>query len=272
VVERMDKEFPDNQYTVAANFWEVDYYRDLGDFKKAEALLSAMNTRFGRKKDVKKDILYESAFIAFKRGQEQQALAQVSELLKLEPEGDIAARAAYLQGDIFSEIGDYAAAVNSYQACLKNLPGYELENACRGRLGDCNYSLYSKNHDDKYLDNAIAEYNVLSGRRNLSSSIRQQTLFKLGKCYEGKKDDEKAMEYYKELIFNYKTDSASGVYTRPVWLVKAAYAAIDIYMAQDTPEAAAAAVNVYNVLNGLNLNIGDDYRKIIEKIRRKFKL
>ncbi len=272
IVDSMDRMFPDNQYTVAADFWEVDYYRDMGDLNKTEVLLEDMSRRFSGNEDVIRKVLYDRAYIAFKRDDATRAGTLLEELFKKELDAASSARACFLQGELLSDRGDYAAAIKSYLSCLKNLPGYEMETACYGRLGDCYYSIYTRNKDDAGLDKAIEQYNILVGRKKLDDAIRQQTLFKLGKCYEQKKEDAKALEYYKELIFNYKVSSTSGGYTRPVWLVKAAYAAIDIYLAQDTPEAAAAAIHVYEVLQGLNLNIGEDYRKMIDRIKRKFKL
>ncbi|MDD3119494.1 MAG: tetratricopeptide repeat protein, partial [Victivallales bacterium] len=222
--------------------------------------------------EVRHQILYDRADIAFRAGNVPQATALLDQLLKKDLDAAAAAKAWFLKGDLDSEGGNYAAAVKSYAACLKNHPGSEMETAACGRLGDCYYSLYTRDKNDAALGQAIEYYHRLVNRKELNEVIRQQTLFKLGQCFEQKKDDGKALEYYKELLFNQKIAVASGRCTRPIWTVKAAYAAIDIYLDRDTPEAAAEAIRIYRILQGLDLNIGEDYLKIMTRIKQKFKL
>ncbi|MDD3119241.1 MAG: tetratricopeptide repeat protein, partial [Victivallales bacterium] len=58
ITAHLNQSFPASPYTVAADFWEVDYTRDQGDYPKAEALLEAMSRRFASRTEVLHQILY----------------------------------------------------------------------------------------------------------------------------------------------------------------------------------------------------------------------
>jgi TolA-binding protein len=262
--------FPQNKYTVAAFFWLVDFYRDNDDALRAIEVLEEIRKRYAADSETVSRSLYEQAYILFRQGEDKPAEQLLGKMLKDYPESPDLSRAYYLLGDIHSDRGAFKIALEKYQLCLKSNPPTDLENACRGRLGDCYMSLYNKDQDVALLDLAIAEYRLLSSRDLADITVRDQTLYKLGKCHELRKEFKPALEIYKELIYNYKLDARRYSHLKPVWVYKAAHSAIDIYVADKTPKAARAAVRIYKLLESMNIDTGDDYKIAVERLQKKY--
>ncbi len=265
--------FPGSRYTIAAFFWLVDFYRDRGDINKAMGTLKDICKRFKDDNDTVSQAMTEQAYIIFQQGHDKPAEELLKQVLKEYPATAGISRTFYLLGDISSDAGKFTEAVDYYKNSLKTKPDYELENACLGRLADCYFSLYSMQKDPKMLDLAIQEYSLLLKRKISAFTIRNQTLYKLAKCYERKREIKKALELYKELIYGYKVDSAMrAADVKPVWVYKAAKSAADIYMAEGNRKAARSAIRIYRLMQELKLDSGLEYDRIIESIKEKYKL
>jgi len=265
--------FPDSSYTIAAFFWLVDLYRDQGNIKKALDTLEDICKRYKNDKDTVSQALTEQAYLAFQQGKDKSAEELLIQVIKTFPASAGVPRAFFLLGNISSDAGKFTEAVDYYKNCIKSKPDYELENACRGRLGDCYFSLYNMQKDPKILDLAIEEFSSLQKRKISTFTVRNQTLYKLAKCYEQKHERKKALELYKELIYGYKVDSSmQSADVKPVWVYKAAKSAVDIYMAEGSRKAAMSAIRIYRLMQELKLDSGLDYDRIIEEIKKKYKL
>ncbi|MBN2640447.1 MAG: tetratricopeptide repeat protein [Victivallales bacterium] len=262
--------FPQDKYTVAAFFWLVDFYRDRDDMPRVIEVLEEIRKRYAADSATVSRSLYEQAYILFRQGEDKPAESLLEKMLKDHPDSPDLSRAYYLLGDIHSDRGAFKTALENYQLCLKSNPSADLENACRGRLGDCYMSLYNKDQDVALLDLAIVEYRLLSSRELADITVRNQTLYKLGKCYELRKEFKSALEIYKELIYGYRLDARKYSHLKPVWVYKAAHSAIDIYVADKTPKAAKAAVRIYKLLESMNLDTGDDYKIAVERLQKKY--
>ena len=271
--ELLERTYLNSPFAVAAFFWQVDYLRNGGKLKEADQVLQRIGQLYSDKEDIVPQALYDRAAIAETLSGSSAAMLLLQEIFDKYPNSKTMADALFLAGNITSGGGNYSDAAVYYRRAAQLRPGSALEIASLGRIGDCNYTQYTKTQEVKYLNSAIAEYGKVMAIKNLNQNIKDQTLYKTGKCYEGLNQDDKALEFFTELIYGYKIDKGDGANKiKPVWTVKAAYAAIMIYMRQGTPESAAEAVKIYRHLESMQLETGEDFRKIISNIKSKFKI
>jgi len=271
--EMLEKQYLESPFAIAAFFWQVDYLRNSGKLKEADQVLQKIEQLYPDKEDIIPQVLYDRAAIAETLSGSSAAMQQLQAIFDKYPNSKTMAEALFLAGDITSGKGNYPDAAIYYRKAAQLRPGSALEIASVGRIGDCNYTQYTKTQDVKFLNNAITEYENILSMKNLYQNIKDQTIYKLGKCYEGLNRDDKALAYFTELIYSYQMDKGNAANKiKPVWTVKAAYAAIMIYMRQGTPESAAEAIKIYRHLESMQLETGEDFKKIISNIKTKFKI
>jgi tetratricopeptide (TPR) repeat protein len=272
LVRLLAEKYPKSDYTIAAEFWLVDSLRNRGEFTKAETWIKQMSSKYAEKPLVAAQLLYDSAMVAARSRQSQKALKLLEELFKKYPEDNINSKALFMAGDIASSEGNYALAVKYYQRAAKLNPATDFETACLGRIADCNYSLYNNTFDLKILEKAAEDYKRLLKNKDLDPSVRNQSKYKLGRCYELLSQENDALDMYNELLYGYQVDRAKGYDTKPVWVVKAARAAILIYLKIGNAEAAREAIRVYKILKEMNLKTGENFDGFIKNIQLKYSL
>ena len=271
-VKILSERYPKSQFTVAALFWLSDYYGAHRIYNKADAVLGSIIEKYKDDGETISQALYDRAYICFKSNSNDRALNYLNELFEKYPDNKIVSEGLFLCGDVYSEKNDYLNAITYFKKASERRPGSELETAVWGRVGDCNFSLYSKAFDKKYLEEAISCYEHVIKNKKISGDLRNQAIFKMGRSYELMGDSDKALEKYNELIYGYKIDVDEGRNVKPVWLVKAAQAAVSIYIKRNTPENAKAAADIYRKLMDLNVGPVEDYKKILDDIRKKYKI
>lgn len=271
-VKILSERYPKSQFTVAALFWLSDYYSAHRIYDKADAVLGDIIIKYKDDEDTVSQALYDRAYICLKSNSTDRALNYLKELFEKYPDNKIVSEGLFLCGDVYSEKNDYLNAITYFMKASERRPGSELETAVWGRVGDCNFSLYSKAFDKKYLEEAVSSYGHVIKNKKISGDLRNQALFKTGRSYELMGDSDKALEKYNELIYGYKIDLDEGRNVKPVWLVKAAKAAVSIHLKQNTPENAKAAIDIYRNLIELNIGPVEDYKKTLDDIRKKYKI
>ncbi|MDD5727303.1 MAG: tetratricopeptide repeat protein [Victivallales bacterium] len=271
-VRMLAREYPESDYAVAAEFWLIDCLRNQGKYLQAGELAASMLKKYQGKPEIAGQLLYDLALIAYHTRKSGEALKNLEELFKGYPEHRITAKALLLAGDITSAEGDYETAGKYYRRAAKLRPESDFETACLGRVADCDYSLYNQTLDLKLLQRAAGTYKKLLEIGKLPLPVRNQTKYKLGRCYELLKNEDEALNLYNELLYGYQVDQGQGINYKPVWVVKAARAAIMMYLKMDTPEAAGEAVRVYRILKKMDLKTGEDFDAYIKNIQAKYSL
>jgi TolA-binding protein len=272
VAEELIKKYPASDFASAVEFWLIDLLRADQNYAEAEQKLLKMQKLYSKNSALMAQILYDRARIAEKQNEAGKAVKLLEQLFSKYPESKATADALFMAGNITSAEGKYEKSVVFYRRAAQLRPDSEFASACIGRVADCNYSLYSRTFDSKYLKVAEDEYLKLLKQKKISFLLKNQTHYKLGRCYEMLGEDQKALDQYNELIYGYDVDRQKGKFTKPVWTVKAAYAAIMMYLKQGTPEAAAEAIKVYRLLKSMNLKTGEDFEKFIKNIRSKYRI
>jgi TolA-binding protein len=273
-VKQLKKDYPDSKFTLNALFWLVDLHRERKEYAQAEKSLAVLMDFAEKKPEIKAKVLYDLAYVSSKSGNEEKALKYLKDLCasKNIQDNEIVSEALFLTGDIYSVRGDFETAITFYLKAAERRPGSLLEQACFGRIGDCNYSLYSKNFDSRFLLDAVKYYEKILAGKNVSDYIRNQILYKTGKCLETAGEDNKALAKYKEVIYGFSLNKDNSKNIKPIWVVKSANAAIALYRKQDTPEAGRKAIKIYNFLIENKLGPVEDYRKIIDSLESEYKL
>ncbi len=264
--------FLDSPFTIAALFWQVDYLRNQGQIKPAEEILKKIESLYPGREDIVAQSLYDRAIIAENTTGSDAALKILQELFSRYPNSKNTVDALYLAGNIASRKGSYGDAVVYYRQVAQLRPQSQLEIAALGRIGDCNFTIYGKSHDSKYLNDAMAVYGKIIAMTNLDPAVRSQTMYKLGKCYEAMDNEDKALEIFNELLYGYQLEQNKGKRYNPIWAVKAGYAAAMIHLRRSTPESAAEAVKIYRQLESMQLDTGEDFKKLINNIKTKYKI
>ena len=121
--------------------------------------------------------------IALVAGQEEKALNALNRTLKIKPDH---APALIGLGHVLKTLGDQEASIKNYRAAAKLRP----------QMGEIFFSLSNlKTFQFEPDEIAHMERMVESGELEAESEVHFS--FSLGKCYEDKKDYEKAFEYYR---------------------------------------------------------------------------
>lgn len=268
----MVKDYPDSTYCVAAEFWFVDCLRNRGKYDEAEKWIQKMFKKYPNNPEISAQLLYDCALICSKSRKFEKALKCLEELFKKYPDDNLNAKALFLAGNIASREGNYSLAEIYYRRAARLRPKSAFETACLGRIADCNYSLYNNTFDPKLLKKAAEGYKKLLEEKDLSSSVRNQSKYKLGRCYELLNEEDDALDMYNELIYGYQVDQKNGIKRKPVWVVKAANAAIRIYLDINTSESAQEAIRVYRLLKEMKLQTGENFDGFIKNIQTKYSL
>ncbi len=268
----MVKKYPDSTYCVAAEFWFVDCLRNRGKYDEAEKWIQTMFKKYPKNPEVTAQLLYDCALICSKSRKSEKALKCLEELFKKYPNNNINAKALFLAGNIASREGNYSLAEIYYHRAARLRPKSAFETACLGRIADCNYSLYNNTFDPKLLKKAAEDYKKLLDKKELSPPIRNQSKYKLGRCYELLNQEDDALDMYNELIYGYQVDQKNGIKRKPIWVVKAANAAIRIYLNIGTSESAQEAIRVYRLMKEMKLQTGENFDGFIKNIQTKYSL
>ena len=266
------KKYPDSKYCVAAEFWFVDCLRNRGQYEQAEKWIQKMMKKYPKNPEISARLLYDCALVCFHFHKSKKALKHLEELFEKYPKSNLNANALFLAGNIASREGNYSLAEIYYRRAAQLRPESTFEIACLGRIADCNYSLYNNTFDLKLLKKATEGYKKLLELQEMNQSIRNQTKYKLGRCYELMNEENDALDMYNELLYGYSVDLENGIKRKPVWVVKAAHAAIHMYLRIDTSASAREAIRVYRLLKEMKLKTGENYDGFIKNIQAKYSL
>ncbi len=268
----MVNKYSDSNYCIAAEFWFIDCLRNRGKYDLAEEWIQKMFKKYANNPEVSAQLLYDCALVCFRARKSEQALKHLEEFFKKYPDNNINAKALFLAGNIASREGNYSLAEIYYRRAARLRPKSAFEIACLGRIADCNYSLYNNTFDEELLKKAAEGYKKLLEEEDLTPSIRNQSKYKLGRCYELLDKEDDALDMYNELLYGYQVDQAKGIKQKPIWVVKAANAAIHIYVEINTSESAQEAIRVYRLLKEMKLQTGENFDGFIKNIQTKYSL
>ena len=270
--ESLKQMYPGEKYTAAALFWKVDYLRNMQKNAEAAKLLSEMAEMFKNDKEIAARIIIDRAVVAEAESKSSEALVLLEAYFKEFPDDQRFADALFLAGDIASRNTDYATALSYYERCAKLRPGTALGRAAQGRIGDCSSALFDKNRKFDDIRRAADIYVSLLNEPELSHEMNAQTLYKLGLCRLRMDDGNGALRDFNEVIFRFRLAIKRGLKLSPVWCIKAAYAAVRLHIGRGTPEDAAAAIKIFDLMEEMNLDNDGEFNTMRALLQTKYKL
>jgi tetratricopeptide (TPR) repeat protein len=258
----------DSEYTLHALNFLADHYVSQKEYAKADATLQRVEEFYKTNKADLSKALLERANILLKSGNDKKATAIVDRIILEFSDQAIYIEALYLQAGIYSNSGNYLKAIEIYTLVSETAKDKFIKTAAHGRIGDCNFSLYSKQYNNEFLEKAIKMYTYVLEQRNITRDFRLQTLYKIGKCFDLLGFEKKAIKSYKELIYDYKSKPCEST----LWFVKAANSLATLRLNAGTPEGGKAAIIIYRELIRNDIQPVEDYKTEILNIKRKYKL
>ena len=270
-------EFPETDYSIQSLFFLADFYMNKeNDYEKAMQELSVLQEKYTDNPLILSKVLYEKAYLANKDGDNKAALNYLEQLTTDYPDSTSLGECFYLKGDILSEEGDYDKAIQYYldaSTSAEKANNFGLKIASWGRLADSYFATLNYTDDQSLaLNSAIKYYEKILDEKNISDFIKVQTLYKIGKCYELAKNNEKAINYYHEAVFGSILYAKEGRNPSIEWFTKAGIALAKILQHENTASGAEKAINVYNILIKYNIQPVEDFKLRINELSKKYNL
>ena len=267
--------YPDSPYTVFARFRLAAYYANNHDIINAVKALTGIAKDYEkRNKHASARAYYEMANLFYHADQKEKAFAALDDLSEKFPNDPINRYALFLRGDIYSGNNEFEKAIPFYIKAAKSSPVTLLAASSEGRTGDCYFALGDKTEDGSNYLKAIEYYKKVLAFPKLPPYYRDQALYKIGISEEQLGDKGSALSRFREIMIRHDVDrnENKAVARSSVWFAKAGLKAANLYLAKKTPEAAEAAIAVYQALIKAGVQPRNDFIHKIEIIRNKYKL
>lgn len=270
--ETLTTRYPASPYTVAVLFRQADYLRTEARYPAALKVLEdiAALAEKNSNGEVAARCLYDQAEIYARLDNSTKALALLAELQTKFVNSPVAADAALLAGNLQSNLADYPAAIASYRRAAELRPGGVFGAVALERLADSEFSEGLRTRNPENLTRAEAIYRQLV-EKNEGAAVYSAG-FKLGRTLEEEKKTRSALTVYKELLYRALTAREKGETIEPIWVSKAAYAAINLNLRKNNPNAAREALRLIELVKALKLQSSEDFDRIAEEILNKYRI
>ena len=264
------EKYPESEYCISAFFSAAGVYRDSGDYVKSAEILGKMLEKYKNNQDLIPDILYEKAYMEYRKGDFDQALFMLGELSGRYSSSRAASEGLFLNGEIYSEKGEFAKAAAFYNKAMDRRPDSLLEAVAAGRLGDCNFSMYSESFDRKYLTASVSAYERALNAKECPPALKPQLIYKAGRAFELAGDEETSLKKYREVYYGVFSGLYKGRDT-VFWLVKSANGIIAVCKGRNNSESAMEAVSVCNKMVDAGIGPVEDYKRTASELSGKYK-
>ncbi len=240
----MTEKWPGSRNTALALLWLADFKRDSGRSADAEKTYLKVKGGFPGEKDLCAEALLEAAKIAVSSNDMDRGFSMLDELSEKFPEQPSCQDAQFFRGDVLSGRGDYEKAIPFFMKAAMRKPDSPVAIAAYGRLGDCHFAL-STGKDREKMVKAAEFYSKVADASKVPVDFREQALYKLGRCEEKLGDPGAALARYREMLASFDVDWRRGFRRDTLWLVKAATAAMKIYIGKGDADSLSEAEKLY---------------------------
>jgi tetratricopeptide (TPR) repeat protein len=261
--------YPRSEYSAFALIWLADMNKNAGKDEEAEKIYPKILKEYPDFKELAAEALYELAVLSRKKGETQKALSLLDELSEKFPEQSHCSEGYFLRGDILSGNSEYEKAIPFFMKASVKRPGSLLAVASFGRLGDCYFALSP--NDPSNLVKAADYYRKVLDSPLAPIDIREQAMFKFGRCEEKLGDYGAALAKYRELIYNYEADWDRGLKRDALWLSKSGDSAIKIYLEKGNEDGLEMSEKLYSKLLDMGVDTIKQMRQNIDALREKIK-
>ena len=225
------KEFPLGELAERATFELAELEYEDKQYDRSIALLDKLLAK-GVVGKLEQQVLYRLAWCFLGRGQEEEALDNFEQLLKLYPQSEYVPVAAYQAGEIRLKMKDFETAYQHYLLSVSSKKQSEVRELALLRLGEAQTlrdswssakktfetfmaefpkSKYSRRaqmwrgwclENLKRYDDAIRDYNAVL-RFHIRDEISARAQFQIGECYMAQKKYEEAIKALVQVELNY---------------------------------------------------------------------
>lgn len=217
--------YPDSKWTPDVLFWLAQQAYNSKNFSEAEILfLNIFDNYFTHR--LAEQSLFRAGKSSMKQAFYNKAVERFNLLVRSFPNSKIIPEARFHQGDALTELGEYARAILAYEEILKKFPQDEIADIALGRIGDCQFSLAS-NQVSRYKE-ALAKYQTLLERGNLSIEFKMQCLYKAGRCEMKLGNIEQGFDYYMSVVYYFINEDIEKSLSNLTWFTRSAFAAAEL--------------------------------------------
>ena len=192
-------------------------------------------------------------------------------LIKKYPDASCTADVYYLQGDIYREENLFKEAIASYE---KVLP-FSLQNSSLlkqsvyGAVGDCYFALASSTDRSEFLNNAVGSYEKLLSFDDVTRENIPMAHYRLARCHQLLKQQEKALENLKVLLYFLPPDEIERHPLSTYWIVKGVNLAEQLALQNPLPESVKVALQALDWLERSGIQNAETIYKRVRKIRKQ---
>ncbi len=268
--DTLTQNYPDSEYTISALFLQVDFLAGENRFQAALSVLDRIAALAKEHPDRLAQCYYDQARINARLDHTEKALQLLTQLLEKHLATPVAADAALLAANLYSDHGDYQRAAELYERAKKLRPGGRFADVCEERIADCEFSRAAATHDRKLFKNAAERYRKLVEKNDPGSIY--SCLYKLGRSREFAGNARGALAAYGELLYRAVEARRQNRYFDTVWVGKGVYAAAMLHLKKASPAAAREALRILEIARQLDLRTGEDFDKMAADIRARYKI
>ena len=183
--------------------------------------------------------------VAFRRADYTNTVNLMSRLQREYPQSPRFAESRFVQGDALYLLARYDESVLVFDEIIGRYADSDWVTPAWARKGDSLFALGS-DKPARY-DEAMKAYGEVLGRRDATPEMILQAEFKIGRCYQKKKQVDDAIDqYYSHVVVRYLKNREKGIYyseAASAWFVQAAFQAAELLEQKKEIDQAESILN-----------------------------
>ena len=258
--------YPNSVWTPDVLFWLGEQSYNSGNFNTSEKFFVKIHS-IHNKHRLAEQSLFMVGKSLIKQKKYTEALENFSLFVRTYPSSFLLADVRFYQGDILSELGEYARAILAFEEIIKKFPEHDLVNISIGRIGDCQFSL-AANQESRY-DEALSKFNTLIQKKTLSDDLLLQCLYKSGRCESKKGNLDNAFDYYLSAVYHFFDNQVLKTSPNIMWFTRSAFAAAEL---QGDLGNVNGAIAIYERVVSAEVNSSEEAIRRIDILKSNKKL
>ena len=262
VCEQFLADYSESEFAPDVRFWLGEHAFNRGDYAVAEQRFASMAADHPDSPRAA-DALYWAGRAAMARRAYLDANEHYNALMERYAESPSLAETLLAQGDVLSELGQFAAAILAFNEVIVKFPQRSEAMIAWGRKGDCQYTLGQEN--SARYEEALLSYRTLLDFAGAPPDLRLQAGYKIGRCLEKMGRAAAALDRYMEVVYSFLQEARPPA-EATVWFTRAAFGAAAL---QERTGNWKEAVGIYRRVADSGLPAAPEARDRMERIRKE---
>ncbi|HAL91911.1 MAG TPA: hypothetical protein DCM68_02665, partial [Verrucomicrobia bacterium] len=209
------------------------------------------------------DALYWAGRAATARRAYLSANGHYNALMARYPDSARLAETLLAQGDVLSELGQFAAAILAFNEVIVKFPQTPEAMIAWGRKGDCQFTLGQE--DPARYEEALLSYRTLLDFAGAPADLRLQAGYKVGRCLEKMNRVPAALDRYMEVVYSFLQEEQPPA-EAAVWFTRAAFGTAAL---QENAGRWKEAAGIYRRVADAGVPAAAEARGRTERIRQE---